>query len=142
MMWDRFSATGSAFTSALRRRGLTPVRLLLIAGAMLLVAFPFIFPFSGAASSALNGSTTPTPPPNAGNPVVEFTSASSSGAESATPATLEVILSAASSLTVTVDFQVSGGTAKQGLNTGSGIDYVVRENSDGEFQQVLQLEVQ
>ena len=129
MMWDRFSATGSTFTSALRRKGLTPVRLLLIAGAMLLFAFPFIFPFSGAASSPLNGSTTPTPPPDAGIPVVEFTSASSGGAESATPATLEVILSAPSGLTVMVDYQVSGGTATGGINTGSGVDFTFAAGS-------------
>ena len=126
MRWNRISATGSMLTSALRRRGLTPVRLLLIAGALLMFAFPFIFPFTGAASSPLQASTTPTPPaPDMGNLVVKFGSASSSGAESATPANLEVILSASSGLTVMVDYQVSGGTATGGLSTGNGIDYAL-----------------
>ena len=126
MRWNRISATGSTFTSALRRRGLTPVRLLLIAGALVLFSFPFIFPFTGAASRSLQVSGTPTPPPpDMGNPVVAFASASSSGVESTTPANLEVTLSAGSGLTVTVDYQVSGGTATRGVNTGSGIDYTL-----------------
>lgn len=126
MGWNRISATGSTFTSALRRRGLTPVRLLLIAGALVLFSFPFIFPFTGAASRSLQVSGTPTPPPpNIGKLMVAFASASFSGAESATPANLEVTLSAASELTVTVDYQVSGGTATRGLNTGNGIDYIL-----------------
>ena len=125
MSWNKISTTRSIFTSALRRKGLTPVRLLLIAGAMVLFAFPFIFPFTGAASSPLNGSTTSTPPPDGGTPVVAFASSSSSGAESTTPASLEVILSTPSGLTVTVNYQVSGGTATGGINTGSGIDFTL-----------------
>ncbi len=53
-------------------------------------------------------------------PTVSFAAASSSGAESATPATLAVELSAASALTVTVNYAVSGGTA-----TGGGTDYTL-----------------
>ena len=60
-----------------------------------------------------------------GNPVVAFASAGSGGAESATPANLEVTLSAVSELTVTVEYQVNDGTATKGLTTGSGIDYIL-----------------
>jgi len=131
MRWNGISAIGSTFTSALRRGGLTPVRLVLIAGALVLFAFPFIFPFTGAASSPLDVPpyTDPPPPPDIGNLLVAFASASSSGAESLTPADLEVTLSAASELTVTVDYQVSGGTATGDLNTGSGIDYTLADGT-------------
>src|SRR5213079_922758 len=53
-------------------------------------------------------------------PSVSFTSATSSGAESVTPANLAVSLSAASGKTVTLSYAVSGGTA-----TGGGVDYTL-----------------
>ncbi len=53
-------------------------------------------------------------------PTVSFTLASSSGAESVTPANLAVALSAVSGRTVTVDYAVTGGTA-----TGGGVDYTL-----------------
>src|SRR5439155_12061667 len=67
-----------------------------------------------------NGSGTGTildddPPPTA-----TFSLASSSGAESVTPANLAVALSAPSGKTVTADYAVSGGTA-----TGGGVDYAL-----------------
>src|SRR5438552_2694057 len=49
-------------------------------------------------------------------PAVSFALASSSGAESATPASLVVSLSAISAKPVTVDYAVSGGTASNGLD--------------------------
>lgn len=63
-----------------------------------------------------------------GNPyvgaTVAFGGASSSGLESATPADLEVTLSAASGQTVTVDYGVTGGTA-----TGSGVDFTLDDGT-------------
>ncbi|MGB2762060.1 MAG: Calx-beta domain-containing protein [Minisyncoccales bacterium] len=53
-------------------------------------------------------------------PSIQFTSTSSSGAESSTPAQLELSLSAAFSENVTVDYAVTNGTA-----TGSGTDYTL-----------------
>src|SRR5207237_3645264 len=53
-------------------------------------------------------------------PTVAFNLASSSGAESVTPAILAVALSAPSGKTVTVDYAVNGGTA-----TGGGVDYTL-----------------
>src|SRR5205814_433386 len=53
-------------------------------------------------------------------PTVSFAAASSSGAESVTPANLLVSLSAVSAKTVTVDYAATGGTA-----TGAGIDYTL-----------------
>src|SRR5205823_5988324 len=53
-------------------------------------------------------------------PIVTFTTASSSGAESVTSANLTVSLSPASGLTVTVDYAVTGGTA-----TGGGVDFTL-----------------
>ncbi|KKL20023.1 hypothetical protein LCGC14_2459610, partial [marine sediment metagenome] len=54
---------------------------------------------------------------NITSPTIQFTSASSGGAESATPVTLQLTLSAASGLDVSVDYALSG-TA-----TGGGTDY-------------------
>ena len=51
---------------------------------------------------------------------VEFVAASSSGPESASPALLEVQLSPSGESVVTVDYEVSGGTA-----TGGGVDYTL-----------------
>jgi hypothetical protein len=53
-------------------------------------------------------------------PTVEFTLASSSGDESVTPVNLDVSLSAASDVDVTVNYGVTGGTA-----SGSGLDYTL-----------------
>src|SRR5207244_13585398 len=53
-------------------------------------------------------------------PSVAFSLASSSGAESVTPANLAVALSTVSGKTVSVDYAVSGGTA-----TGGGVDYTL-----------------
>src|SRR5439155_14268167 len=53
-------------------------------------------------------------------PTVAFSLASSSGAESVTPANLAVALSTVSGKSVTVDYAVSGGTA-----TGGGVDYTL-----------------
>src|SRR5438552_11185341 len=53
-------------------------------------------------------------------PTVAFSLASSSGAESVTPANLAVALSTVSGKTVSVDYAVSGGTA-----TGGGVDYTL-----------------
>src|SRR5439155_2374753 len=53
-------------------------------------------------------------------PTVTFNLASSSGAESVTPANLAVALSALSGKSVTVDYAVSGGTA-----SGGGVDYTL-----------------
>jgi hypothetical protein len=53
-------------------------------------------------------------------PTVTFSTASSSGLESASPANLVVTLSAASGQTVTVNYAVTGGTA-----TGGGVDYTL-----------------
>jgi uncharacterized repeat protein (TIGR01451 family) len=57
-------------------------------------------------------------------PTVEFTSASSRGAESVSPADLELSLSQVSGLDVTVDYAVTGGTA-----TGGGTDYTLAAGS-------------
>src|SRR5438034_1099257 len=53
-------------------------------------------------------------------PTVSFAAASSSGLESSTPASVAVSLSAASGKTVTVDYAVTGGTAR-----GGGVDYTL-----------------
>src|SRR5206468_3892736 len=53
-------------------------------------------------------------------PTVAFSLASSSGAESVSPANLAVALSTVSGKTVTVDYAVTGGTA-----TGGGVDYTL-----------------
>ena len=66
----------------------------------------------------------PEPSASVGNetalPTIHFTSASSSGAESVTPAQLELSLSGASGQDVTVDYSATGGTA-----SGSGTDYTL-----------------
>ena len=53
-------------------------------------------------------------------PVIQFTATSSNGAESATPADLELSLSGAVGQDVTVNYEVTGGTA-----TESGTDYTL-----------------
>lgn len=53
-------------------------------------------------------------------PTVFFSSASSSGDESVTPANLQVSLSSPSSLATTIDYAITGGTA-----TGSGTDFTL-----------------
>lgn len=53
-------------------------------------------------------------------PKIQFTSASSSGFENVTPATVEVSLNYPVAATTTVSYTVSGGTA-----TGGGIDYTL-----------------
>src|SRR2546428_1224844 len=67
-----------------------------------------------------NGTGTGTILDNDNPPTVAFHLASSSGAESVTPANLAVSLSALSGKTVTVDYSVSGGTA-----TGGRVDYTL-----------------
>src|SRR5213075_1956958 len=67
-----------------------------------------------------NGTGTGTITDNDNPPSVAFCLASSSGAESVTPANLVVALSAISGKTVTVDYAVTGGTA-----TGGGVDYTL-----------------
>ncbi|MCH8012847.1 MAG: T9SS type A sorting domain-containing protein [Candidatus Marinimicrobia bacterium] len=57
-------------------------------------------------------------------PTVQFTSTTSNGGEATTPANLEVSLSTASGLDVTVDYTASGGTA-----TGSGTDYTLADET-------------
>jgi len=57
-----------------------------------------------------------------GDPHVSFAGASDSGPEGQTPALIEVVLSHASDQTLTVDYEVTGGTA-----TGGGIDYYLFE---------------
>ncbi|KKL51735.1 hypothetical protein LCGC14_2292520, partial [marine sediment metagenome] len=57
---------------------------------------------------------------NDASPTIQFTSTSSSGAESTTPVTLQLTLSAVSGLDVSVDYAVTGGAA-----TGSGTDYTL-----------------
>ncbi|MBI5076287.1 MAG: hypothetical protein HZB62_14130, partial [Nitrospirae bacterium] len=47
-------------------------------------------------------------------PTVAFSQAASSGAETATPALITVNLSGISGVTVTVDYSVTGGSAKGG----------------------------
>ncbi|MGD2246165.1 MAG: Calx-beta domain-containing protein, partial [Candidatus Aminicenantes bacterium] len=54
------------------------------------------------------------------DPVIQFTSSSSNGSEGTTPANLQLSLSRAIGLDVTVDYAVTGGTA-----TGSGMDYTL-----------------
>ncbi|OGF21519.1 hypothetical protein A2257_03720 [Candidatus Falkowbacteria bacterium RIFOXYA2_FULL_38_12] len=53
-------------------------------------------------------------------PTIQFTSASSSGAESSTSVNLELSLSGISSKEITVGYSVTGGTA-----SGSGVDYTL-----------------
>src|SRR5207249_1879458 len=53
-------------------------------------------------------------------PPVQFASSGSNGLESVTPASMPVSLSAASGLSVTVNYAVTGGTA-----TGGGVDYTL-----------------
>jgi len=53
-------------------------------------------------------------------PQVSFGNAASSGLENVTPASIPVALSYASSETITVDYAVTGGTAR-----GSGVDYIL-----------------
>src|SRR5205823_12091811 len=65
-----------------------------------------------------NGVGTGTILDNDNPPTVALNLASSSGAESVTPANLAVALSAVSRKTVTVDYAVNGGPA-----TGGGVDY-------------------
>src|SRR5207249_2321673 len=67
-----------------------------------------------------NGTGTGTILDNDNPPTVAFNLASSSGAESVTPANLAVTLSAVSGKTVTVDYALNGGTA-----TGGGVDYTL-----------------
>src|SRR5205823_234133 len=67
-----------------------------------------------------NGAGTGTILDNDNPPIVAFSLASSSGAESVSPANLAVALSAVSAKTVMVDYAVSGGTA-----TGGGVDYTL-----------------
>src|SRR5204862_1158753 len=67
-----------------------------------------------------NGTGTATILDDDNPPSTAFSLASSSGAESVTPANLAVALSAVSGKTVTVDYAVSGGTA-----TGGGVDYTL-----------------
>src|SRR5213078_1561350 len=67
-----------------------------------------------------SGTGTGTITDNDNPPSVAFSLASSSGAESVTPANLVVALSAISGKTVTVDYAVTGGTA-----TGGGVDYTL-----------------
>ena len=57
-------------------------------------------------------------------PTVQFTATSSSGAESTTPANLEVSLSAASVYDVTVDYVAADVTA-----TGGGVDYTLASDT-------------
>ncbi|MFC1604216.1 Calx-beta domain-containing protein [Planctomycetota bacterium] len=67
-----------------------------------------------------NSSHTYTISDNEGQPAVEFTTTSSSGSESISPAWLAVGLSGASVQTVTVDYSVTSGTA-----AGGGVDYTL-----------------
>src|SRR5213075_1808468 len=67
-----------------------------------------------------NGTGTGTITDNDNPPSIAFSLASSSGAESVTPANLAVALSSVSGKTVTVNYAVSGGTA-----TGGGVDYTL-----------------
>src|SRR5207247_10132658 len=67
-----------------------------------------------ARATIANGTGTGTILDNDNPPTVAFNLASSSGAESVTPANLAVSLSAVSGKTVTVDYAVSGGTATGG----------------------------
>ncbi len=53
-------------------------------------------------------------------PTVQFSSATGSGSESVTSVTIPVTLSAASGMTTTVNYAVTGGTA-----TGGGVDYTL-----------------
>lgn len=57
---------------------------------------------------------------NDNSPTVQFNTTSSSGSEGTTPALLQVDLSAASGLSVSVDYAVTGGTA-----TGGGVDFTL-----------------
>jgi hypothetical protein len=57
-------------------------------------------------------------------PSVQFSSTSSSGLESVSQVGMEVRLSAASGLVVTVDYAVTGGTA-----TGGGVDYILNDGT-------------
>ena len=60
MGWTNISSKGQALKQTLGNRGLTPVRVVIIAGVILLVSFPFIFPFTGASGSAPAGRQSPT----------------------------------------------------------------------------------
>src|SRR5205823_4639118 len=73
-----------------------------------------------ARATIANGTGTGTITDNDNPPTVAFSLASSSGAESVTPANLVVALSAISGKTVTVDYAVGGGTA-----AGGGVDYTL-----------------
>ncbi|MBI4238130.1 MAG: FG-GAP repeat protein [Deltaproteobacteria bacterium] len=75
---------------------------------------------SNAANATLSDSTgVATITDNDATPTIAFSASSSSGAESATPATITIALSAVSERDVTVDYALSG-TA-----TGSGTDYTL-----------------
>src|SRR5205814_1812113 len=75
-----------------------------------------------ARATIVNGTGTGTILDDDPSPTVAFSLASSSGAESVTPANLAVSLSAVSGKTVTVNYAVSGGTA-----SGGGVDYTRSE---------------
>ncbi|MFC1619120.1 Calx-beta domain-containing protein [Candidatus Neomarinimicrobiota bacterium] len=67
-----------------------------------------------------NQSHTYTIQDNDESPSVQFSIASSNGAENTTPANLQVVLSAESGREVTVNYAVTGGSA-----SGSGVDYTL-----------------
>jgi len=71
--------------------------------------------------------------PAAVTPTVQFALATSSGAESVTPANLEVTLSSASVSTVTVDYAVTAGTATGGVDytlAGGTLTFVPSDTSE------------
>ena len=59
MGWSNISQAVGTFVGGLSSRGVTPVRVLLMSGAMVVAAFPFVFPFTGASGSPLPTSPTP-----------------------------------------------------------------------------------
>ena len=81
-----------------------------------------IVTLSGASASSLGGRSVHTYTINNDDsaPTIAFTDATSSGAESTTPASLGLTLSAVSGLDATVGYAVTSGTA-----TGSGTDYTL-----------------
>ncbi len=116
MRWDKNDSSGRTVVQRMRDKGLTPVRMLLSAGAVVLLAFPFVFPFTGASGSPLALGLTPTPTVEPPQPSVAFISAASSGGESVSPVHLEVKLSAGFGSVVKVDYKVTGGTATGGAD--------------------------
>ena len=73
-------------------------------------------------STIVDGAGTGTIQNDDNQPTVQFSAASSAGAESVSPVTLEVTLSNSSYQTVTVDYAANGASS---TSTGGGVDYTL-----------------